>query len=377
VIYHLVPAAEDVFHRYLEFWGRNLASRVQVLHCEDVPSLAPIPAGVYICTAMDRMSPVMASRVRTFCDRLRALDGVRLINDPARLLARFDLLAELSRAGRNDFRARRVVDDLAAVRYPVFLRDERTHDGPLSPLLRSAREVETWIGRALVLGVRLRDLLVVEFCDTSDASGLYRKYDAFVVGGRIIARGVQHRRAWVVKRLDQEFSPALAAEERTFVRENPHKRELAEICQLAGIEYGRVDYALKDGRIQVWEINTNPEIGSRGVRSHSRQVSPEVDAIRMEAKECFYAAFEAAWQALDATAAAGVSPWPARRSHPWRTVRTAIVRRIGRVRGRDHLPRAWRPVAPLLTPLAVPACAWLGRKARTAAARRRDQSRES
>jgi hypothetical protein len=244
-------------------------------------------------------------------------------------------------------------------------------------LLRSAREVETWIGRALVLGVRLRDLLVVEFCDTSDASGLYRKYDAFVVGGRIIARGVQHRRAWVVKRLDQEFSPALAAEERTFVRENPHKRELAEICQLAGIEYGRVDYALKDGRIQVWEINTNPEIGSRGVRSHSRQVSPEVDAIRMEAKECFYAAFEAAWQALDATAAAGVSPWPARRSHPWRTVRTAIVRRIGRVRGRDHLPRAWRPVAPLLTPLAVPACAWLGRKARTAAARRRDQSRES
>jgi hypothetical protein len=30
--------------------------------------------------------------------------------------------------------------------------------------------------------------------------------------------------------------------------------------ELAGIEYGRIDYGIKDGRIQVREINKNPTL---------------------------------------------------------------------------------------------------------------------
>jgi D-alanine-D-alanine ligase-like ATP-grasp enzyme len=34
---------------------------------------------------------------------------------------------------------------------------------------------------------------------------------------------------------------------------------------MAGIEYGRVDYTVHDGRLQIWEINTNPTIGCSSV----------------------------------------------------------------------------------------------------------------
>ena len=39
---------------------------------------------------------------------------------------------------------------------------------------------------------------------------------------------------------------------------NPHEAELRAIFKLARIDYGRIDYGIKDGQIQVWEINTNP-----------------------------------------------------------------------------------------------------------------------
>ena len=43
---------------------------------------------------------------------------------------------------------------------------------------------------------------------------------------------------------------------------NPHEAEVRRIFDLARIEYGRIDYAFRDGRMQVWEINTNPMLAS-------------------------------------------------------------------------------------------------------------------
>lgn len=48
--------------------------------------------------------------------------------------------------------------------------------------------------------------------------------------------------------------------ERQYVQTNPHESPLKEIFRLANIEYGRVDYSMYQGKIQVWEINTNPVI---------------------------------------------------------------------------------------------------------------------
>ena len=50
--------------------------------------------------------------------------------------------------------------------------------------------------------------------------------------------------------------------EARYVAENPHADEIRKIFEIARIDYGRIDYSLKNGQIRVWEINTNPVIAA-------------------------------------------------------------------------------------------------------------------
>ena len=254
--------------------------------------------GLYVLTALDQISRRQGELARGLCRRLRGEPGIRVFNDPERVLRRFELLDELWRRNRNEFRAVRAAADWTGVRYPVFVRSDRSHQGALSPLLRTPAEVEASIGRALVHGHRLGDLLVVEFCETADREGYYRKYAAFAVGDRVIARNLEYGRRWMLKHAGTEFSRKMVLEERDYVFANPHELELAEIFRLARVEYGRIDYSVKDGRIQTWEINLNPTIG-RGRGPSRARVPPELAPIREEMKECFFRRFEEAWDAAD------------------------------------------------------------------------------
>ena len=110
-------------------------------------------------------------------------------------------------------------------------------------------------------GVPRGDLLAVEYCETADAEGVYRKYSAFRVGDRLLARHALFSRKWVVKLAD-ETHDQWVEEERQYLTAHPHAEELRKVYDLANIDYGRVDYSLLNGRIQVWEINTNPNITS-------------------------------------------------------------------------------------------------------------------
>ena len=101
--------------------------------------------------------------------------------------------------------------------------------------------------------------MVVEYVDCAAADGLFRKYSAMNVGGTLIARHILFSRNWVTKKAD--FVSAATVEEEIAFQENfPHRAQVAEIFRLAGVDYGRVDYGLKNGRVQVWEINTNPTV---------------------------------------------------------------------------------------------------------------------
>jgi len=53
---------------------------------------------------------------------------------------------------------------------------------------------------------------------------------------------------------------AAYAAELAYARSNPHAVELAEIFALAQVDFGRIDYGLRNGRIEVFEINTNPDL---------------------------------------------------------------------------------------------------------------------
>jgi len=250
--------------------------------------------------ALDQWDPATEQLMMQLSSSLSSLKDVRFINNPVRTLRRFELLRELHRQNRNEFRAIRAGQDLCSLRYPVFLREERSHDGAISPLLKSSGEVEKAIGRALVQGHRLRDLLVIEFCNTADKEGFYRKYAAFVVGNKVIARSLNYGTHWMLKHEGTEFTQSMALEERKFVFENPHEEKLRKIFEIAGVEYGRIDYALKDSRIQTWEINLNPTIG-RGLGATSGNVPAELEPIRTEVKQHFYRCFQDAWEAVDVT----------------------------------------------------------------------------
>jgi hypothetical protein len=97
-------------------------------------------------------------------------------------------------------------------------------------------------------------------------------------------------RDWTIKSRDpDETASALLDEELEYVKSNPHADVLRDVFRRARIEYGRMDYALLDGRVQVWEINSNPMITSRG----------GMDPVRGTVREYFGNTFEAAFRALD------------------------------------------------------------------------------
>jgi hypothetical protein len=361
MIHFVVPAGRDnLFREYLDFWGRNLSERMRILHYETLVRQSRCDRGTYVLSTLDELNPAMERAIEDLHRLLGGIDGVRILNHPTGTMRRYDLLAELARRGLNEFRAVRASEDLAGLRYPVFIRGERDHEGAISHLLHSAAAVEAGIGRALVQGHRLRDLLVVEFCATADEGGFYRKYAAFVVGDRVVARSLNCGSEWMLKFHGNEYSRSMVLEELDYVRTNPHEAQLAEICRVAGAEYGRIDYSMKDGRVQTWEINLNPTIG-RGARPQTARVPAELDPIRQETKECFYARFQEAWEAVD-LAPDGQPAVPVTLDP--QIIREALSREVPRGRLLATLRTVLRPVKPLIEPRSGPALRLLSRLAR-------------
>ena len=368
MIHFVVPGAQARgIREYLDLWGLDVASRFDVVPVESLPSREEFAPGTYVLSALDQLSSGVDAFVQAFHQALSGRPDVRFLNHPVRTWRRAQLLHELHRCGRNDFRAVPITADFSTLRYPVFVRDWRSHGGPLSPLLQKPSQVEPAIGRALVQGYAPASLLVVEFCDTADADGYFRKYAAFVVGDHIIPRSLSYSREWMLKFGGSEFSRSMVEEELDYLVSNPHEAALREIFALAGVGYGRIDYAVKDGRLQTWEINLNPTIG-RGRRPSTGKVPPELEATRRQGKEHFYRRFREAWESVD-LGMADASPFDVQIPEPVR--RAALVEANGGD-GSHRTRRGWfatlrrvlSPARPLVAPIVTAALPIIGRAAR-------------
>jgi hypothetical protein len=100
---------------------------------------------------------------------------------------------------------------------------------------------------------------------------------------------------WVVK---PGMAPPPNAEqlrvEARYIETNPHREWLESVFDLAGVDYGRIDYSMAGGRPVVWEINTNPWYGfSDDVRPPERRPVWQIAGKQLEA----------AWRDLDVMAA--------------------------------------------------------------------------
>jgi hypothetical protein len=189
-------------------------------------------------------------------------------------------LRALREAGINDFNAYRLDEVNHEVRYPVFVRYTDQHIGPSTGLLHSERELDDALGKLLVEGHPPERLIVVEFQDTSDGTGRFRKFGAFRLGEHVYAGHMMAANEWSVKR-EINDAELVGQGDLEFVRNNPYADQIMQAFQIAGITWGRIDFGVLDGRIQVWEINDNPKLGSslfkRSMgRKVSRRVSREV-----------------------------------------------------------------------------------------------------
>ena len=242
--------------------SRDPGLRMQFLFYEDLPHTTYARPGTYIFAALESLLPGELRFATEFADQLLAQgDHSRVINHPGRVLGRLALLQKLFELGVNQFRATRASDRLDKLRYPVFVRREKDHNGSLTPLLKNWEELTRSLWYLRLQGHRTADLLVVEFCATSDAAGVYRKYSAFVVGDRILPRHILFGSNWLQKR-PEPLSCKFSSEQQEFLTNNPHESKLRRIFSIANVCYGRIDYGLTAEGPQVWEINTHPTVRS-------------------------------------------------------------------------------------------------------------------
>jgi len=259
MIYYLVtPKFEHTIKNYLAFWAKELEPRFEIRFYDDMLRAKQLPLGTYIFSDLERLLPSETEMATRVWDQLNAA-GARLLNHPKRTLKRYELLTMLYEKGRNSFRVARASDKNAPLKFPVFLREEGEHSGSLTVLLQNRHELDESLVGAVFRKHQMNTLLVVEYCDTKDANGVFKKYSSFAVGGRVVPCHVDVSRGWVVKDTDI-VDESIMDQELNYVRTNPHRAWLEETFRLAGVDYGRIDYSFLGDKPQVWEINTNPVV---------------------------------------------------------------------------------------------------------------------
>ena len=348
ITYWVDQAGQFGIEDYLADRGRLLRDRFVVRPYEWATGSLEVPAGPQVFAALDQLTASEREGVAALRQQLaKLLPDALLLNDPRRCLLRPAMLRALAEQGANSFRAYPAHDAPRAVRFPVFVRGANNHDGSLTQLLRSPGELRRGLAALRLRGHRLAELLIVEFCDTSDGQGVFRKYSAYCVGKAIVPAHLMAGRNWMMKSETAERTLALVREDQAFIENNPHEAWVREVFALAGIEFGRLDYGILEGRPQAWEINLSPTLGRRPGRPR-REMEPAVAEVWERSRELAHAGLREAFAGLDRRSRSAPIALQLDRALRVRIARAARQDRRHRA-ARDLLNRAYR--SPLGAPL--------------------------
>ncbi len=277
VFFLTTPIGSGHLEGLIERFDRTQSRHFQEMTYADFVRRGRAPRGAaYVFTDRQRMSEPFRRVAIELWRQLEAAGGVRLFSNPARQFTRFGLMRRLFESGVNAFNAFGMDEfDRGDLRYPVFLRLGDDHSGPKSALIGDRSRLATEVDRLVGAGADPSKLLAIEFLGTADASGIYRKYGALRFGDRVLCQHVLLAQDWNVKTDTRIRTEDTVDESDAFFLANPHAERLRPIFEQSGIDYGRIDYALHGGRIQVWEINDNPVIAGgpwhrEGPRSMSK-----------------------------------------------------------------------------------------------------------
>jgi len=239
--------------------GVALPVAIRPVSYETLLAVKRAPIGNYIFTDLDRLSGFEIDAAAEIAKAIQAADPRAMISNwPNRVLGRYALLRRLLEAGVNSFGVWRLDEARPPTAYPVFIRREQDALGPETSLLHDESEYRAAVEDLQRAGKGLSGRIAVQFRQKPDGKGIYRKYGALYFDGQVVPQHLFLSSNWIVKRSTFELSPDMVAEEERYVFDNPHADELRRIFGLAETDFGRIDYALVDDRIEVFEINTNP-----------------------------------------------------------------------------------------------------------------------
>lgn len=274
---------EYTFRHYFKIWGAAVADRVAVRTYPGVGTVgkslgkrierrlkswrtgtlslraAPPPGAVFAFTDLEILRDREHEPVARVARRLGESEA-KILNHPARTLTRFELLRALHAQDVNSFTAERAGAPAGPSRWPVYVRDDRSHDdGSMSDLLRDPDELAGHLAELARRGVDLGSRSVVEYAGAPGPDGLFRKYAAYRLGDAIVPNHLYFARHWTVKHAEV-VDESTTREELEYVATNPHEEVLRRAFEIAGIEYGRADYGVIGDRVEIYEINTNPYV---------------------------------------------------------------------------------------------------------------------
>jgi hypothetical protein len=255
----VVTTAEHPYTHSAVVEERDTAD-IRIVSWDEVLTSSPAPKATYILTDFDRLPDWKLRKAALFFRHLRR-EGHRVFNDPARVASRQGLLRRLHRAGINGFNAYRVEEVVQPARWPVFLRSDGNHGNMLTGLIHDWGALQEKIYECVRAGFPVASMLIVEYAAEPAAPGVFRKLSVFRVGPRLIGYTCVHDDQWMVKHGKKGIAPLdFYEEEFRFVRDNPYGETVLPAFVLGGVDYGRMDFGIVDGRPQIYEINTNPEL---------------------------------------------------------------------------------------------------------------------
>lgn len=248
--------------------SRALTARVRVRPYRWLFARNRVRGGTYIFTDHERLAHHELLAAAEACRSLRQ-SGARVLNNPAEVLIRGELLHRLARLGINGFSACRAALDPQPRSFPVFIRSETDHSRFSDDLIPDQETLEARLRSLVASGVPLRHMLVIEYSAAPSPSGLFRKHSVFRVCERTIACSPVVEDSWQVKYgragLGDAASLNAAAEE---IDTNPYADRLMPAFAAAHIDYGRADFGFIGDRLSVFEINTNPAVNPPGKHNH-------------------------------------------------------------------------------------------------------------
>lgn len=261
-VYYFCTAAHSyTMGVFLADYPNTVADAVRIVPYDLLASTGSFTPGAFIFTDFDRLDAMDLARAQRLYEAIGEQNpALPRLNNPRSVLPRFELLRALYEAGLNGFNAYRVPERHRIERFPVFVRWGSDHRLPLTRLITNANLLEQALAR-LEPEVRTDpDLMIVEFGNAPGPDGTFRKYSAYRVGDYIYGQHCFTSKRWFIKFTGLEWGDAEREFNSKYVAENPHADGLRAYFDIAGVQYGRADYCVVNGQIQMFEINTNPLI---------------------------------------------------------------------------------------------------------------------